>query len=432
LSGWIYPTAENNQVIIRKTGDYVFYYYAGNLDFYLWTTNHRLSYPLSNLNTNQWYYVTATYDGSFMRIYVNGVEVAKEVETSNPTSSVVNLYLGGAEGPTYLWQGKLDELKIYNYARTTSQIIEDMSGGHSVIGAKTPVAHYKFDEGHGTIANNAGLSGNGLNATISNANWTNSGKFSKALSFNGTSSYVQLGTTNLDAYFDATKNWTISTWVNISAWANEGAVFSNRYADTEILRLYTNGTTGQLSLQTRDSGNTAINQSVSGLSANTWYQITINRTYNGTIDIYVNGALKSSAADTRTGDFISESGSHEYFVGRTVTSADWVTWKYFTGLIDEVKIYNTALTAEEVKQDYNRNSLISFGGGSDTSALSGGSVASSSASAAYCVPGSSDPCSAPVAEWGFDEGQGTTTDDISGNGNTNPQIAQPDLGNKQL
>ena len=65
-------------------------------------------------------------------VYVNGVEVAKEVETSNPTTSAVNLYLGGAEGPTYLWQGKLDELKIYNYARTTSQIIEDMNGGYVI------------------------------------------------------------------------------------------------------------------------------------------------------------------------------------------------------------------------------------------------------------------------------------------------------------
>jgi hypothetical protein len=277
------------------------------------------------------------------------------------------------------------------------------------------VAYYKFDEGFGTTANNSGTAGSSHVGTIANATWTNIGKQGKAIIYNGTTSYTQLGTTDLDTYFEALDNWSISTWVNISGWANEGAIFSNRYADTEILRIYTTGTTGQIGLQSRDSGNSIINQTISGLTANTWYQITVSRTYNGTIDSYLNGVLKSSSADTRTGDFVSEAGSHEYFVGRTVTSADWVTWKYFTGMIDEVKIYNTALTAAEIKQDYNKKSAISFGSLSDTSSLSGGSVASNSASAQYCTPGAQDSCLPPITQWNFEEGSGTALNDTSGN-----------------
>ncbi|MEM4134511.1 MAG: LamG-like jellyroll fold domain-containing protein, partial [Candidatus Micrarchaeia archaeon] len=97
----------------------------------------------------------------------------------------------------------------------------------------------------------------------------------------------------------------------------------------------------------------------------------------------------------------------------------------YIGLIDEVKIYNYALSEDEIKQEYNRGSAIVLGSLSDTSALSGGSVASNSASAEYCVPGSSDYCAPPVAEWKFDEKQGQYAYDISGNGNSGTLMNGP-------
>ena len=53
------------------------------------------------------------------------------------------------------------------------------------------VAAYSFNEGSGSTVTD--LSGNNLTGTIVGATWTTQGKYGNALSFNGSSSYVDLG-----------------------------------------------------------------------------------------------------------------------------------------------------------------------------------------------------------------------------------------------
>ena len=70
-----------------------------------------------------------------------------------------------------------------------------------------------------------------------------------------------------------------------------------------------------------------------------------------------------------------------------------------TGLIDEVKIYNFALTEEQIKLDMNQSSSAVWGAtSSDTSG-----TGTYSETASYCPPGSTDSCTVPVAEWLFNE-----------------------------
>jgi len=76
-----------------------------------------------------WYHVAGTYDGSTMRIYVNGVlegeTVANVVRTNNTNNMgfhVGSLLLPGWE---YWFNGTIDEVKIYDYARTPEEIRND-------------------------------------------------------------------------------------------------------------------------------------------------------------------------------------------------------------------------------------------------------------------------------------------------------------------
>src|SRR5262245_24176096 len=70
------------------------------------------------------------------------------------------------------------------------------------------VGAYAFDEGSGTTV--ADLSGNGNTGTLNGATWTTAGRFGKALAFNGTSSYVDLGN---PASLRITGSMTWSGWV---------------------------------------------------------------------------------------------------------------------------------------------------------------------------------------------------------------------------
>ena len=74
------------------------------------------------------------------------------------------------------------------------------------------VAAYSFDEGAGTTVND--LTGNGNNGTISSATWTASGKFGKALSFNGNNSLVTIPDA---AALRLTTGMTLEAWVNPAA-----------------------------------------------------------------------------------------------------------------------------------------------------------------------------------------------------------------------
>src|SRR5882724_6622505 len=74
------------------------------------------------------------------------------------------------------------------------------------------VAAYSFNEGNGSTFTD--LSGHNLTGTIVGASWTAQGKYGNALSFNGTSSFVDLGN---PAALQLTGNMTIEAWVNAAA-----------------------------------------------------------------------------------------------------------------------------------------------------------------------------------------------------------------------
>ena len=91
----------------------------------------------------------------------------------------------------------MDNVIIYDAARTQRGIMKDMLNQHSSVGASqdSSVAHWKFDEGTGSTAYNSGSDENALNGAIVGATWTSSGKYEKALDFDGSGDSVTV--TNL-------------------------------------------------------------------------------------------------------------------------------------------------------------------------------------------------------------------------------------------
>lgn len=133
---------------------------------------------VTKLKSNIWYHVAATWDGATgnAKLYLNGVfegQVATGVN-SNLGTNTEPLQIGRLGKPCcpYLFQGEMDEIRIWNVARDVNQIVNDRS---LRLGA-TPnlVANYHFDEGSGTITNDSAPAGS--NATlVNNPTWQVSG-----------------------------------------------------------------------------------------------------------------------------------------------------------------------------------------------------------------------------------------------------------------
>jgi methionine-rich copper-binding protein CopC len=81
----------------------------------------------SALPTNTWSYVTETYNGNELMLYVNGVEVSSVAETGSIATSTGPLQIGGDSALGQYSSGLIDDVRIFNVARSQSQIQSDMT-----------------------------------------------------------------------------------------------------------------------------------------------------------------------------------------------------------------------------------------------------------------------------------------------------------------
>jgi prepilin-type N-terminal cleavage/methylation domain-containing protein len=210
------------------------------------------------------------------------------------------------------------------------------------------VGYWSFDEGTGTIAYD--LSGYGNNGTLNNFNfnetsgWT-TGKIGKALIFDGSDDWVRVSSS---PSLDINKNISVFAWVNRS-----------RIVDWERVlgKFYWSGyETGSWELDL-GQGYLRCNFNINGIwrSANapagtnnatgTWYFV--GCVYDGSgIYNYVNGELK--ATSIASGNITTTT----YPLAIGVTSNGTAIQNVIQGIIDEIRIYNRALSDSEIKYLY--------------------------------------------------------------------------------
>ena len=201
------------------------------------------------------------------------------------------------------------------------------------------VAAYSFEEGTGSAVGDA--SGNGRTGTISGATWTPAGRFGGALSFDGVNDLVSVTDA---AALDLSTGMTLAAWVNPSALSDWRTVVLKEAAPGLAYALYAHDTARPGAwIRTNTSGVDIGTAAPSALPLNTWTHLAA--TYDGSsVRIYVNGALVASRAVT--GGIVAST-----LPLRIGGNAVW--GEYYSGLIDEVRIYNRALTGTEIQTDMN-------------------------------------------------------------------------------
>ncbi|WP_028065248.1 N,N-dimethylformamidase beta subunit family domain-containing protein [Solirubrobacter soli] len=204
------------------------------------------------------------------------------------------------------------------------------------------VGAYGFEEASGTTATDSSSAGNTgtMNAGVTRA--AGAGKFGSALTFNGTSGMISIPDANS---LDFTTAMTIEAWVNPttaggSAWRTAvlkeqpGALVYALYANMDASRPSFHGFTSS-EFDTRGTA---------AVPANTWTHLA--GVFDGlTLRLFVNGVQVSSTA--MTGSLTTSTGAL-----RIGGNSIWPEW--FAGKIDEVRLYNRALSAGEIQTDMNR------------------------------------------------------------------------------
>jgi Concanavalin A-like lectin/glucanases superfamily len=176
-----------------------------------------------------WSYVAMTYDGSRLRLFVDGHQAGSQPTSGTIAAARNPLWLGGNHPFGEFFDGLIDEARVYDRALSDAEIRADMDkpvarGGavrgraNLVAGSRSAplravglVAAYAFDEGAG--ASVADGSGNGNGGTVDGATWTR-GRYGSALRFDGAHDLVRVPpSTSLDVGSEL----TLSAWIRPAA-----------------------------------------------------------------------------------------------------------------------------------------------------------------------------------------------------------------------
>jgi len=424
LEAWINPTtlsqASSPELIAKSASAYFYrmrFVDGGYLRFNAYGTSDNLLSSLSTVSANAWTHIAMTYDGAYKKIYINGVLNNQEATTGTMASETGHtLYIGGFDGSEN-FNGSIDDVRIYNYARTPSQIVEDINAGHPAPGSPvgSPIIHYKFDEGDGTTANNSG-SDTTLSATCSES-WTSSGKVGRAFNVASSSNSASAGDVG---FVDGLTEMAVSFWIKPSALAVARNIIG-KWPSSITSNSFKIGTGDSVNDEFRIFIAAYINDASNyyetsnlDLTTSSWQHIVV--VYNGgnsaneRIKVYKNSRPVSGIV-TGTIPTSMTSGSTSNLIIGDVTGQSAA----FTGIYDEVKIYNFALTENQVKLEYNQGMSAVMGA---TGTESSGATSWSN-EREFCPPGDTTESCAPLTHWKLDENTGTlNVSDSSGNNHT--------------
>ncbi len=161
------------------------------------------------------------------------------------------------------------------------------------------------------------------------------------------------------------------TAISFSVWVNPSRVYANNY-----ILSFNRWSSWKLQLQDASkpfltlAGDACIdmdNETDNSCPANEWHHLAVSADLvSGTVNFYVDGTLTKNWTNKVTGTIAVPTEGNYLFIGQqcswaAATADSWFdptsqsesTWSCFWGLLDELKVYNVALTAGQVSKIYN-------------------------------------------------------------------------------
>lgn len=298
------------------------------------------STPNGTLEVDKWYNLVATYSRSGnMVTYINGVQKSSISISSQNGNSDTNkpLAIGTfANLNAYFFDGVIDDVRVYNRILSGSEITQLYQGSQPTNCDQTCLGWWKLDETSGTTATDN--SGHGNNGTYTNGPALNlEGVFGSGVAFDGSNDGVSIpDSPSLNV---GSGDLTLSAWIKISSMTNQYQSVIVKGLGNRAYSLAINS--GAANIVFTQGFSAATMLLTQNLVTNTWYHLAITRDATTSV-LYLNGVQQSTTA------VVSRPDTSETLEIGTGGAG----FGYFSGNIDDARVYNRALQPYEIYEMY--------------------------------------------------------------------------------
>lgn len=286
--------------------------------------------------TNEWAHIAVTISGSTMTTYKNGAKVGTTSITTKPTYSDGNGFAIGcfhySTSFIYPYYGSIRDFRVYDNVLSPKEIYTISKGLFLHWPLDTFALGGRFK---GNIYDTSGFGHTGVLAGTLGTATTASARYGSAVNFTG-SQYIKSSA----CYGFSLKNITISAWVKKTTYTGCFGVMCEIPASAH-------GCFTAFNNNFQWHNGSSYNYVANGTASADWCleSAVIN---NGTMTTYLNGVKQSSSALT---NLCAGTDSNNYFAaGCDLCGGD----EYYNGYLSDMRIYLTALTADDIMELYKK------------------------------------------------------------------------------
>ena len=343
ISIWIKPAVVNADNVIFSYGSptgnmaYGGSFNANNIYQFSYSTN--LAYA-NTTTTSAWKHIVFTFEtGGATKIYVNGVLGSSNTNSAwnTATSTIFNLgFLMGGSSP---YRGLIDDLRIYNRAITAAEVLELYDGTPSYV--TQLVREFKFNNSYADETATSSFYDNGFTNFVADRN-------------SNPNSALRMNTRGTKATINNLPNNTaqrsVSIWYKVANASSDNVLFVYGAASGQQAYGVSFNNANSWYNFSWLTNTAATNPSNDGQ----WHHLVTTFDQSRNVKIYVDGVL------------LSQQSQNGWDTNATATNFDfWLGGLFsensspFDGYVDDLKIYNYALSPTEVTNLYTNNTLSS-------------------------------------------------------------------------
>ncbi|MFE0692538.1 LamG-like jellyroll fold domain-containing protein [Streptomyces sp. NPDC058869] len=315
----------------------------------------------SKVEVGVWTHLVGSYNSSsdLLQLYVDGT-LAGSVSYSTPWEARRGLQIGGKNitgTPSHFFPGTIDEVQLFDKPLLQSEVTKLRSLQSVGDPGRPAVAVFPLDESADAteIQGQGGVLPAKFHGGVSAGQ---AGVKGRAARFNGTDGYARIGDTS-GPHVNTSRSFTISAWAKLDKKPTRAAIITAQAGEHRPgLELYYSASYdrwafSQYADDTADAKIVRAMQSdgVTALPGDWVHLVGVHDTVADTLTLYVNG---SEAGTVRLGGAFYANQS--MYIGATNHSG--TISNYFPGSIDEVRLFDRPVSAEEVLQMYRQRPLV--------------------------------------------------------------------------